>query len=347
MAILPLEQIRDGVGDDPSIFPQNLDLARERILFVRLSREDFRAASFLDDRILTAQSEGRWVGFEEVAPLVEGVRPSAPLHFIFHTGHVGSTLLSRLLDDAEGVLGLREPVGLRVLASAFDAAGQAPAEPLQTLLDWHLRLWARGYRDTKAVVLKATSSAARLHPRLLHALAQARAIYLNLRAEPFLATLLAGENSHLDLRGHGPERVKRLAAMGARLETGFDAMSLGELAAMTWAAETLTQKEAERAFATRVLSLDFDALLSAPGETLRRACAHFDLQAPETFFANAGDSPTLKRYAKAPEHIYTPELRGEILAHSRVRNAREIAKGLAWLERLAQAHAPAGDILSA
>ena len=48
-------------------------------------------------------------------------RDPRPLHFIFHTGHVGSTLVSRLLDETGAVLSLREPSPLRTLAETSDA----------------------------------------------------------------------------------------------------------------------------------------------------------------------------------------------------------------------------------
>jgi len=243
------------------------------------------------------------------------------------------------------VLGLREPLSLRVLANGFDEA-EADAR-LTVLLDWHLRLWSRGYANTKAVVLKATSSAARLHQRSLTAMPKTRAVYLNLRTEPYLATLLAGENSHIDLRGHGPERLKRLSRLGAPPPASLENMSLGEIASMTWAVETLTQRQAERTFGERVLSVDFDTLLGSPSETLRSVCAHFDLQASETFFADIGNSRVFTRYAKAQEHAYTPQLRNEIMAASRQRNAEEIRKGLQWLDRLAQRSEQVAAIVSA
>ncbi len=137
-----------------------------------------------------------------------------PLHFILHTGHVGSTLLSRLLDTTGSVLSLREPLPLRTLAEAHDVLGQPESllsEPqFELVLDTFVRLWSRGYTATRCVVLKATSAAARVAPVLLRRNAASRAVYLNLRAEPYLATLLAGPNSPVDLRGHGAERMRRL-----------------------------------------------------------------------------------------------------------------------------------------
>jgi hypothetical protein len=351
MARLSLEQVREGLLGDPSIYPQNLELTREAILFLRVDRKTFDTASFLDDRILTPQSEVRWVALKEIAPLLSGAAQTRPLHFIFHSGHVGSTLISRLLDEAGGVLSLREPLALRALAGAADDAGAPHAlvtpPQIETLLRWFTLLWARGYPDTKSVVLKATSSAERLAPALLSAAPNARALTMNLRAEPYVATLLSGENSYLDLRGHGPERYRRLTRLAAPPPTPLYAMSPGEMAALAWLSETLTQRHAQRAFGERVLALDFDAFLNDPGGAMRSVCAHFGVNVSDAFLANVPNSPVLQRYSKAPEHAFTAALRAQILAQSRAVNGAEIRKGLAWLDAMAQRAPTAAAALSA
>lgn len=350
MASLSLAHIRDGLLTDPLIYAQNVSFVREAILFVRLDRSAIEAASFLDDRILTPQTEGRWVRFSEIAPLLDNAKPARPLHFIFHAGHVGSTLISRLLDEAGGVLSLREPLPLRVLAEAFDDADAthalASAGESARVLNWFTALWARGYPDTRAVVAKATSSAGRLSGPLLRNLSEARALYLNLKAEPYLATLLGGENSYMDLRGQGPERYRRLARLAAPPPLPLHAMSLGEIAALTWLTETLTQEEARTACGDRILPMDFDAFLAAPGPSLHAICQHFGVGAAEAFFADVENSPVLRRYSKAPEHAYTPQLRSEILAQSRARNSDEIRQGMLWLDQMARLSPAAATALS-
>ena len=196
----------------PSVYPHRYEPARARVLMIRMREADYRAASFLDDRMLTGETEGAWVPYARAAEAAAALAGAKPLHFIFHLGHVGSTLLSRLLDEIPGVLSLREPLPLRTLAE----------EPEAGALETFLRLWSRGFESTRAVVLKATSSAARIAPQLLAArppgvpgtpsINGARAVYMYLAAEPYLATLLAGENSPLDLKGHEAERTARLAA---------------------------------------------------------------------------------------------------------------------------------------
>ena len=355
MALLPLAAIRDGIQSDPSIYPQNVDLTRQAILFLRLDETAFRQASFLDDRILSPQSQGRWVSFAEMEPwlplLDSPPRPRQPLRFIFHSGHVGSTLISRLLDDIGDVLGLREPLPLRTLAAAcgeLDAA-HALVGPAQwkSLLHFHLACWSRGYPDTRNVIVKATSSASQCCEPVLDMLPEARAIFLNLRPEPYLATLLAGENSPIDLRGQAQDRMKRLLRVAPTLDRPLSALSLGEIAAMTWTVETMTHHAAVRRFAGRTLRVDFDAFLAAPVEALRKICAHFQLPASDAYFDGIDASPTLTRYSKAPEHAYTPDLRHRILIESRAQNAAEIGKGMRWIEKQARSSPAVAATLSA
>src|SRR5262245_21212235 len=162
----------------PDLYLQKIDLARDAALLVRLDQAAYRAASFLDDRILTPALKGGWINLPKVIAAARNGVHGRPLHFIFHTRHVGSTLLSRLLDESGCVLSLREPLPLRTLADASDVLGLPEAllspaafEDLELALSL---LWSRGYDDTHSVVLKATSSACRIATSLLGRLSGAR-----------------------------------------------------------------------------------------------------------------------------------------------------------------------------
>ena len=348
----------DSIADDllarlaasPDAYPQKLDLVREVILFVRFDAASYRAASFLDDRILSPATQGAWLPVGRVAEASRRVTSRRPVHFIFHTGHVGSTLVSRLLDETGEVLSLREPLPLRTLADAHDVLGApdsllSPAQ-FDRELTVFMQLWSRGYERTQSVVVKATSSAGRLAVPMLTSNEESRAIYMNVRAEPYLATLLAGQNSPLDLRGHGPERIRRL---GSRLGTPLaplHTLSIGELAAMSWLAETLTQRDAVKRFADRVIAVDFEAFLANVSAGMTNVLGHFALSRDARYLADVERSPVLERYSKAPEYGYTPSVRADVLRDSRRDNRAEIRKGLDWLERLAQSDAAGAEIVN-
>lgn len=334
----------------PDAYPQKVDLAALTVLVIRFSASAYRAASFLDDRILGAATQGAWFPLVRVAAAGRRVVNPRPVHFIFHTGHVGSTLVSRLLDETGGVLSLREPLPLRTLAEAADALSRTESllseHQFGDLLTTFVRLWARGYEATGAVVIKATSSAGRLAGRLLEQTPHARAIYLNLRPEPYLAALLAGANSPIDLRGHAAERMRRLASRTSVSLSPLHELSLGELAALSWLVESWAQRDALERFPDRVLPVDFEAFLDGVEGNVRRIAEHFGLPVKESHFSRIGASAAMTRYSKAPEYEYSPSLRARIIDESRRTHADEIRKGMAWLERISHTDSAAAKILS-
>lgn len=343
------EEFLGRLPQSPDVYPQKVEWARDAILLVAMDRDAYRAASFLDDRILTPTTRGAWLARAQVQEAARRVNAPRPVRFIFHTGHVGSTLVSRLLDETGFVQPLREPLPLRSLADAGDALDQAESllstAGFAAAVELFLRLWGRGYEGTQCAVVKATSSAGRAAHAILGPHADVQAIYLNVRAETYLATLLAGQNSPIDLRGHAAERIRRLKRQLAVESAPLHAMSIGELAALGWLAETASQADALQRLGPRVLAVDFDAFLAAVGEHLHRIGLHFGLPVDSGMAERLAASAALTRYSKAPEHAYSPEIRDQVLADSRARNRQEIGRGLAWLEATARAHPAAGVIV--
>jgi hypothetical protein len=333
----------------PDIYPQKIDLVLGAVLLVRFDAAAYRAASFLDDRILRPDMQGAWLPMDRVDEAARHVTNPCSLHFIFHTGHVGSTLLCRLLDAAGDVLSLREPLPLRTLADAHDVLGRPESllgEPqFAQVLGMFTHLWRRGYGATRGVVVKATSSAGRMAHALLAQGEESRAVYLNLRAEPYLATLLAGQNSPADLRGHGPGRIRRLQARISVSLTPLHALSLGELAAMSWLAESWAQDDALARHPGRVIALDFGEFLADVEAGMGRVLAHFALAHDAQQLSALAESPVLTQYSKAPEFAYTPSTRRHVLDESRRAHHEEIRKGMAWLDRIAQADPAAAAVL--
>lgn len=330
------------------VYLQKIDLTREAALLVQLGLDSYRAASFLDDRLLTSTTKGMWAPLSRVMDVALATAQAQPVHFIFHAGHVGSTLLSRLLDETGLVLSLREPLPLRTLADAHDVLNRPESllspSRFDSLRAALTKLWGRAYEGMQAVIVKATSSVGRLAPTLLSSDAAVRAVYLNLRAEPYLATLLAGENSVIDLRGHGPVRIRGLQARLATPLAGLHSMSKGELAAMSWLAEAWNERETIECVGERTLSVDFERLLAQLPESMNLILQHFGLSQKPCFLADISRSPVLSRYSKAAEFEYSPQVRAEILNQSRRDNREEILRGLRWLERVARSH-PVADRL--
>jgi len=337
-----MDKFASDIARSPALYAQKLDLERDSVFLIRLTEDQYRAASFLDDRILSPTIAGAWTPYADIEEAIRDAPAARPLHFIFDGGHVGSTLLSRLLDHVHGILNLREPLPLRTLADAHDANDTR----FDLYLDTFLRLWGRGFAQTATVVLKATSSAGRLAPQLMVASTISKAVYLNLRAEPYIVTLLAGANAMIDLQGFGPERLRRLTRFIGESPGKLQSLSPGELAAATWLAERLSQARALQAAGHRMMTLDFDEMLGDLEGTLAKVFAHLECDVPAQTVVAIARSPLLSRYSKAPEqYAYSPAMRAQLLAQARLEHSAEIRKGLKFLEQLAAWHEAVAAVL--
>src|SRR6476469_4851312 len=111
------QPLPDGWTEDFGWLAQAIDPRARLVRLIRMDAEAYRDASFLDDRLLSQNRESRLCGLDALVAASEGISGPAT-GWIFHLGHVGSTLVSRLLGEMEAVLALREPRALRDLAVA-------------------------------------------------------------------------------------------------------------------------------------------------------------------------------------------------------------------------------------
>jgi hypothetical protein len=318
----------------PRLYPLRLTEDGLSVEAVVLDEAGYAEASFLDERLLAggACAERHHWAEAEAATL----RLHGESDFIFHLGHVGSTLLSRLLGRVPAIFSLREPAMLRAIATG--QTGGAKLAPL-------LRLLARTWREGQRSLVKATSFVADLGPAILGAQASARAVLMVTAPEVFIATLLAGEASRAEL----PRASQQWAArLGRRMAAPLAAPAgLGQMAALAFACESCALAEIAAAFPERALWIDFDAFLLDPRGQLRGILDEMGVPADPATLSGALSGPEMQRYSKAPEHAYSAGLRGQILRQARADFASEIAAGLAWLEEVMRAHPQAAGAIEA
>lgn len=339
----PLERLWPGLMSGPELHLHQLDVVQQAGLFVQMPEGAYRSASFLDGRSFAANSLAGWVPLKVIRDSVlTGAPPATPLHFIFHMGHTGSTLFSRLLDDSGVVQPLREPLVLRELASLIDRradpSGLLSPQDLDACAEIMLRLWARCRPGRSRAILKATSSAARAGKMLMDKRPASRAAYLSMAREPYLAVILGGPANAVDVRGHAEERMRRLRRFLGSIDDPLYALSPGELVALGWLSEALTRQRLKAAVGERLLEIDFDAFLSDVSAFMLKALSHFGLPGGDELAARIARSPALGRYAKAPEHAYSSQLRADVIRQSMQQNRSEISRGMAWLDKLARQH---------
>ena len=316
----------------PELLALDIDPLSDRVEFRALPHVAYERASFLDRRLEGPVALS--APFAQVAAAAAGL--GTKCDFIFHIGHVGSTLMSRLLGVHPALFGVREPQALRTLAQAELDASPWGASDLRVRLDVFLTLYARTWTAEAHTMLKATSLVGELAGGLLDLRPQARALLMTTSPEVYLATLLSGPNSRVELGDAAPNRLARLQRRLGADPWPVGALSIGELAAMSWACEMSALDAAAARHPTRVRWIDFDAFLAAPADGLAGVLTFLGLDSGEDRVAAVLRSGYLERYSKAPEYAYGPQLRREVLAAGRTELGAEIAKGMRWLEAAAQ-----------
>lgn len=303
---------------------QALDPASGLVRLIEMDRDSYRSASFLDDRMLqqpVRQAVGRW---SEVAAAV-GPESRSDARWIFHIGHVGSTLVSRLLGELAVVLAVREPRILRDVAMLPPEQRAIYVPPLR-------RLFSRTFEESETALVKATSFVSEIAAELA---GPERALLLHASPRAYIATILAAENSPLEMRQLAESRRLRLAAHGINLAE--HTASSAHLAAAAWACEMTALEQAEQVMtAEQALWVDFDDFLARPAECLGRIAAFFDFPLSEERARELTEGPLMRRYSKALEYDYSPGLRRELLAEAARDNRADIDSALAMLHRAAE-----------
>jgi len=314
----------EDITRDATWLAQALDPNAGVARLVAMNRESYRAASFLDDRLMQQPVDAQVVPWPDVeAAVAPDMRTDA--RWIFHIGHVGSTLVSRLLGEIDGVLAIREPRLLRDLALS-------PAEIRERYLPPVARLMSRTFGPDETACVKATSFASEIAPLLVSA--GERALFMYARPSNYVASILAGENSVKELHALADYRAGRLAARGIDLpKPRNDA----ERAAAAWACEMTTLEAASEEMADRMIDwADFDVMLANMASELGRVATFFGFATDPSCLSDLAAGPLMRRYSKDPNYEYSPRLRDDLIRQEVALQGREIDGALAMLRTAAE-----------
>jgi hypothetical protein len=302
----------DELVQSPAWLP--LEMHGGAVSLVKLDEAAYRAASFLDQRLCSC-------GYPQhsCAPALlqsAAARLVARAHYIFHTGHVGSTLVSRLVGAHPQLFALRA-----------------------------LALLARTWQPAQRAVVKATSFVSELAEPILAASRQASAVFMHVQPLAYLQGIFAGPNSRRESRQLGAARLQRLLRRLGEGAARPDPASEGECIAMSWLCEMTTLRQAAQHHAAQVLWVDFDAWLREPVSGLRDIFQRLGVQPSDAQLETLVGGPLMQQYSKAPEHPYDGALRRGLLASADREHAVEIRRGMDWLQAAAQRHALAAAVL--
>jgi hypothetical protein len=321
----------------PELFPHSLDAHGDRIAFIRLTRRDYERASFLDARVLTPSTALHPLNWQQVGEALLSSDLTERCGFIFHIGHVGSTLLARLIGAHPAAFVLREPLLLRTFAQMYGGSMSAPkwtSGETESRLAAALKLFSRTFEGMQTPIIKATSFVSEMSTRLMQRSFAPKALLMFVSPESYLATILGGPASREESKFLAPDRLRRLhRRIGAEVWRA-DSLSEGEWLAMGWACEMSALAQAAGAAGERIFRVDFDEFLTNPG-SLSSVLRHFDIDATQAEVGAIVHGPEMRRYSKAPEYEYDARLRLAVLSEARIQHGAEIRRGLNWLERAA------------
>ncbi len=314
----------DEIAADARWLAQALDPQAALVRLIEMDAAAYRDASFLDDRMMQRPVNAHVRPWAEIASAMPaGARTDA--RWIFHIGHVGSTLVARLLGELDNVLSVREPRLLRDLAAV-------PADARAAMTPVVQRLMSRTFAAQQTALIKATSFVSELAAELVPP--GERALFLFASPRAYIEGIMAGENSRKELQILAPVRAQRMRDRVPELSGSQP--SEAHLAAAAWACEmTGIEAAAERMGDRSLHWADFDLMLENMQASLGEVCRFFGFDAPDERLRQIVAGPLMSRYSKALEYDYSPGLRRELLAEARRDHGPRIDSAIAMLEKAA------------
>lgn len=321
----------------PALFLRDVDPLRGTAIFTPMSEDSYRASAFLDNRVVRSGARDLIVDLDDLIDLASSrEHKRRVIHYIFHIGHCGSTLVSRVLGERRHYLSLREPPLLMGLSRSLRALGRSgfpiSHERWETLKDLSLMMLGKTWRDDQVALIKPTSHAANLTPILMDHTGRERAVCLYVDLESYLATMLRPHTRRETRLFAKDFRVREFSTLFTGASDKADDYSDAELAAMSWLlhARELSQAMENAGVAERCLPLHFDDFLQNPTVITGRICEFLGSPVAPSEWDRLDVDKWLCRAAKVPDQHYGGDDRNKELADSRLRHRAEMEDGMSW-----------------
>jgi len=261
------------VARDPLWFPDRYDPGQNAVHFRRLTRGDHRAATFLTDDYLPANTPRLVISRDEAiaaAPL------TGPIHYIFHSAFCCSTLLARAFDAPGTAMGLKEPMLLNDLVG-WKARGGPPAD-LAAVLDDALTLYARPFGAGEAVVVKPSNVVNGFASAMLTVRPAARALLLHAPLRVFLGSIARnGMWGRVWVRTLLIKQLHDGLAWPGMTSEDFIGQTDLQAAAIGWLAQQALFTRLASRFPQRVRTLDSETLMADPAAAVAALAALFGI----------------------------------------------------------------------
>lgn len=321
------------IAADPNWLANRYDESQDLIHFVRLTREEHRAVTFITDEYIPPEAPRLVLRRSDVAGAAAA---PAPIHFIFHSAYCCSTVLARAVDIESVSMGLKEPLILNDMVGWRRRGGEPGA--LAAVLDDVLNLLARPFSDGEKVVVKPSNILNGIAPAMLAMRPRAKAILLYAPLPDFLRSIAR--------KGLWGRRWVRELFVGQLRDNMVD-LGLGEqnyldltdlqVAAAGW----LAQQDAfarlvERFGPSRVRTLDSATLMARPEGAMERLSDLFGLGLDRQAVERVVAGPAFTSHSKSNAGFSAADRLAEQRDAART-HADEIEKVAVWAEAVAAA----------
>lgn len=322
------------ITDSPLWHLYEYDLTHQTFTLMRIEQSLYREASFLDSRILEHACPSVRYELQHMEQMFGAVGADrGPLGFIFHIGHCGSTLISRGLASSRRVLPLREPMTLRSLSADQRELGTAmsflAAQDWTAMLQFIVSSLARRFEPDQVNIVKATSTGNNLIAPLLDQHEGHRALLLYIPLEAYLATMLGKKKEGGDLWSQARTRMKDWMDIDPQPGFALHELQAPHLATLSWLTSMSHMLGALESHGDRVVLVDFEEVLNDPAAYLPEIAAMFGADS-ETEVILEQFPDIASAYSKRPDKRYTPEIRAQLLQHTRDQHGADISLGLEW-----------------
>ena len=310
---------------NPDLFLQSFE-ERDAVFF-EMDREAYFRSIFTDRRISPKNPVPQRMPIAELLSATAKVEP-APVRYIFHIAHCGSTLLARALDLKEQNLVCREPFALRQLGVKA-ARGEESAQ----LVRLARTMLGRRYNPAGPVIVKANVPVNFMIPALMDPAPDQRAILLYYALDDYLLAILRSA-MHRGWVQHVSDELR--PGIAARTGPRTVDESVAVMAARLWLTQMLQFNQALSAYPNGK-SLGAEDLFERPKEAIAAAFTHFGQTQSEAAIDAIVASDLFTRYSKDPRHQFDNAQRVERRAKLKIELAGELDEARAWAT--ARAHA--------
>ena len=314
----------------PDWFPMRIDPLRDVMLFVPMSREAFRRATFLDVREIFPP--GDTVTLRTPMPKLLTRHPLCPIQFILHGGYGGSTLLARYLEELPHCLVLKEPDVLGQLSS-FKNQPLAPGEPDRWDDQFKVvfAMLARAYPSDTAVVVKASTMCNWMANSLLDHNENTKIVFMFSPLRLFLLQILKVEDRRHRLRERMEFLVRPMSQVPFLMDLEAGNLTDGQRAATMWLLNTfLCSSLLERPDSHRVRVLNGENLILQPKQTVLAAADFLGLLDDDANRVAVDGLRPSSYHAKDSRLPYDAAVRATELADAEARCGSEVEAAMSW-----------------